>query len=155
MAVLMLGAGLQATILGLRATLEGFPTPVTGLVMSCYYVGYLLGTQIAPRAAAGRARAGLRGSRRAGLRREPGACLLGASAPLGADAPRVRGVLRRDLCGRRELAQSPREPHQSRAPARHLHAGPVRRARGGAVPAGAHEPRVAGPLHAEIGRAHV
>ncbi|TLY79543.1 MAG: MFS transporter, partial [Gammaproteobacteria bacterium] len=50
MGILMLGAGLQATILGLRATLEGFPTPVTGLVMSCYYVGYLLGTQIAPRA---------------------------------------------------------------------------------------------------------
>jgi MFS family permease len=49
MAILMLGAGLQGTILGLRATLEGFPTPVTGLVMSCYYVGYLLGTLIAPR----------------------------------------------------------------------------------------------------------
>jgi MFS family permease len=49
MGILMLGAGLQGTILGLRATLEGFPTPVTGLVMSCYYVGYLLGTLIAPR----------------------------------------------------------------------------------------------------------
>jgi len=49
MGILMLGAGLQGTILGLRATLEGFPTPVTGLVMSCYYVGYLLGTLVAPR----------------------------------------------------------------------------------------------------------
>src|ERR1700720_3872043 len=49
MGILMLGAGLQGTILGLRATLEGFPTPVIGLVMSCYYVGYLLGTLIAPR----------------------------------------------------------------------------------------------------------
>src|SRR5438132_11183316 len=49
MAILMLGAGLQGTLLGLRATIEGFPTPVTGLVMSCYYVGYLLGTLIAPR----------------------------------------------------------------------------------------------------------
>ncbi len=48
MGVLMLGAGLQATLLGLRATLEGFPTVVTGLVMSCYYVGYVLGTRIAP-----------------------------------------------------------------------------------------------------------
>jgi MFS family permease len=48
MGVLMLGAGLQSTLLGLRATLEGFPTPVTGIVMSCYYVGYLLGTKIAP-----------------------------------------------------------------------------------------------------------
>ena len=49
MGVLMLGAGLQSTLLGLRATLEGFPTVVTGVIMSCYYVGYLLGTLIAPR----------------------------------------------------------------------------------------------------------
>jgi MFS family permease len=48
MGVLMLGAGLQSTLLGLRATLEGFPTLVTGIVMSCYYVGYVLGTVIAP-----------------------------------------------------------------------------------------------------------
>src|SRR5271156_3129156 len=49
MGVLMLGAGLQGTLLGLRATLEGFPTVVTGIIMSCYYVGYLLGTFVAPR----------------------------------------------------------------------------------------------------------
>jgi MFS family permease len=49
MGILMLGAGLQSTLLGLRATLEGFPTPVTGMVMSCYYVGYLVGTRVAPR----------------------------------------------------------------------------------------------------------
>ncbi len=49
MGVLMLGAGLQSTLLGLRATLEGFPTLVTGIIMSCYYVGYLLGTLIAPK----------------------------------------------------------------------------------------------------------
>jgi MFS family permease len=48
MGVLMLGAGLQGTLLALRATLEGFPPPVTGLIMSGYYVGYLLGTSIAP-----------------------------------------------------------------------------------------------------------
>jgi MFS family permease len=48
MGVLMLGAGLQSTLLGLRATLDGFPTLVTGIVMSCYYVGYILGTVIAP-----------------------------------------------------------------------------------------------------------
>jgi MFS family permease len=48
MGVLMLGAGLQSTLLGVRATLEGFPTLVTGVVMSCYYVGYLMGTFIAP-----------------------------------------------------------------------------------------------------------
>jgi MFS family permease len=49
MGVLMLGAGLQSTLLSLRGTLEGFPAPVVGLVMSCYYLGYLLGTNIAPR----------------------------------------------------------------------------------------------------------
>jgi MFS family permease len=48
MGVLMLGAGLQSTLLGLRATLEGFPTLVTGVIMSCYYVGYVSGTVIAP-----------------------------------------------------------------------------------------------------------
>src|SRR5580704_16732073 len=48
MGVLMLGAGLQSTLLGLRATLDGFPTLVTGLVMSCYYVGYVFGTVVAP-----------------------------------------------------------------------------------------------------------
>ncbi|HVA39037.1 MAG TPA: MFS transporter, partial [Candidatus Binataceae bacterium] len=43
------GAGLQSSLLGVRATLEGFPATVTGLIMSCYYVGYLLGTMLAPR----------------------------------------------------------------------------------------------------------
>src|SRR5450432_1917827 len=49
MGVLMLGAGLQTTLLGVRATLEEFPTAVIGIVMSCYYVGYLAGTIAAPR----------------------------------------------------------------------------------------------------------
>ena len=48
MGVLMLGPGLQSTLLGVRATLEGFPTVVTGAIMSCYYLGYLVGTRIAP-----------------------------------------------------------------------------------------------------------
>jgi MFS family permease len=48
MGILMLGAGLQSTLLGVRATSEGFPTLVTGIVMSCYYVGYLVGTRLAP-----------------------------------------------------------------------------------------------------------
>lgn len=48
MTVLMLGAGLQATLLGVRATLEGFPTAVTGAVMAGYYVGYLGGSLAAP-----------------------------------------------------------------------------------------------------------
>ncbi len=49
MGVLMLGAGLQSTLLGIRATLEAFPTTVIGIVMACYYVGYLFGTIATPR----------------------------------------------------------------------------------------------------------
>jgi MFS family permease len=49
MGILMLGAGLQGTLVGVRATLEGYPTPVIGAIMSCYYVGYLVGTVTAPR----------------------------------------------------------------------------------------------------------
>jgi len=49
MGVLMLGAGLQSTLLGVRATSEGFSTAAIGVVMSCYYVGFLFGTTVAPR----------------------------------------------------------------------------------------------------------
>jgi MFS family permease len=48
MGVLMLGAGLQGTLIGLRATLEGFAPFVTGVVMSCYYLGYIAGSIGAP-----------------------------------------------------------------------------------------------------------
>src|SRR5690606_16371275 len=48
MGLLMLGAGLQGTLLGLRATLENFPTPVIGVVMAAYYVGYIGGSLGAP-----------------------------------------------------------------------------------------------------------
>lgn len=44
MGILMLGAGLQGTEISLRATMEGFSAPVTGVVMSAYYIGYVLGT---------------------------------------------------------------------------------------------------------------
>ena len=43
MLMLMLGAGLQGTLISLRATLEGFATLTTGAVMSCYYLGYIGG----------------------------------------------------------------------------------------------------------------
>ena len=49
MGILMLGAGLQGTEISLRATLEGFPAPLTGAIMSCYYIGYMFGTALAPR----------------------------------------------------------------------------------------------------------
>ena len=48
MGILMLGAGLQGTLLGVRATLEGFPTLVIGAVMAAYYVGYVAGSLVAP-----------------------------------------------------------------------------------------------------------
>ena len=48
MALLTLGAGLQATLLGVRATLEGLSTFVTGAVMAAYYVGFVIGSITAP-----------------------------------------------------------------------------------------------------------
>ncbi len=48
-ALLMLGNGLQGTLLGVRADLEGFSTPVTGVVMSAFYGGLLIGSFQAPR----------------------------------------------------------------------------------------------------------
>lgn len=47
--LLMLGNGLQGTLLGVRATLEGFSTPTTGVVMTGYYVGFLIGSIAGPR----------------------------------------------------------------------------------------------------------
>lgn len=48
MGMLMLGAGLQGTLIGLRATMEGFMPFITGVVMSCYYVGYIGGSVWTP-----------------------------------------------------------------------------------------------------------
>jgi MFS family permease len=48
MALLTLGAGLQATLLGVRATLEGLSTFVTGAVLAAYYVGFVIGSIAAP-----------------------------------------------------------------------------------------------------------
>jgi MFS family permease len=47
--MITLGNGLQGTLLGLRASMEGFPTAITGVVMSCYYGGFLLGSIYTPR----------------------------------------------------------------------------------------------------------
>ena len=46
---LLLGSGLQSSLLGIRASLEGFATVVTGLIMSGYYVGFVAGSMVAPR----------------------------------------------------------------------------------------------------------
>ena len=47
--ILMLGDGLQGTLLAIRADLEGFSTTLTGLVMSTFYLGFLLGSLLTPR----------------------------------------------------------------------------------------------------------
>jgi MFS family permease len=48
-ALLSLGNGLQGTLLGVRASTEQFGTAVTGLIMSGYSVGLLIGSFITPR----------------------------------------------------------------------------------------------------------
>ncbi|HSJ33442.1 MAG TPA: MFS transporter [Acidimicrobiia bacterium] len=52
-ALLMLGNGLQGSLLGLRATLEGFSTAATGAVMSGYYAGFLVGSVGVPKLVGG------------------------------------------------------------------------------------------------------
>jgi len=47
-AFLLLGIGLQGTLLGLRATHEQFPITDIGYVMSSYFVGFALGTYVCP-----------------------------------------------------------------------------------------------------------
>lgn len=46
--MIMIGNGLQGTLLGVRANIEGFDTAMTGAVMSLYYVGYFLGCLFIP-----------------------------------------------------------------------------------------------------------
>jgi MFS family permease len=48
MGLMMLGNGLQGSLLGLRATQEGFATAVTGLILSGYFLGFLAGSTLAP-----------------------------------------------------------------------------------------------------------
>lgn len=50
MAFIMTGNGLLVTLLGVRATGEHFPTAVTGVIQTCYYVGFLAGSLITPKA---------------------------------------------------------------------------------------------------------
>lgn len=47
--LMMLGNGLQGTLLGVRAELEGFANFATGIVMSGYFVGFLAGSFIIPK----------------------------------------------------------------------------------------------------------
>jgi MFS family permease len=47
--MLMLGNGLQNSLLGIRAGEEAFATEATGLIMACYYVGLLAGALVTPK----------------------------------------------------------------------------------------------------------
>lgn len=49
MGLIMLGNGLQGTLLGVRASIEGFSTTITGLVMSGYFMGLVLGCISVPK----------------------------------------------------------------------------------------------------------
>ena len=48
MMLLMLGNGLQGTLLGVRGEIEGFSTFEMSLVMSAYFIGFLGGSRLAP-----------------------------------------------------------------------------------------------------------
>lgn len=48
-AVLLLGSGLLGTLLGVRAGIEQFSAAITGLIMSGYFVGYVIGSYRVPR----------------------------------------------------------------------------------------------------------
>ncbi len=48
MAFLMLGNGLQGTLISWRATYEGFSPSITGWIMTGYYVGFLAGSLYTP-----------------------------------------------------------------------------------------------------------
>ncbi|MGA7799319.1 MAG: MFS transporter [Gammaproteobacteria bacterium] len=47
-AVMLLGIGLLGTLLGVRAGVELFPQTTVGLIMSCYFAGYVVGTFLCP-----------------------------------------------------------------------------------------------------------
>ena len=46
--LLMVGNGIQGTLLGIRGNLEGFTTYQLSYVMAAYYLGFLLGSRAAP-----------------------------------------------------------------------------------------------------------
>lgn len=48
MFMLMIGNGLQGTLLGVRGEMEGFSTFEMSLVMSAYFVGFLFASRVAP-----------------------------------------------------------------------------------------------------------
>ncbi|WP_299657517.1 MFS transporter [uncultured Tateyamaria sp.] len=49
MGLLMVGNGMQGTLLGIRGEIEGFSTAEMSIVMSAYFLGFLGGSRLAPR----------------------------------------------------------------------------------------------------------
>lgn len=49
MTLIGLCVGMTSTLLSLRATIEGFSTMTTGIIMSAYFIGFLFGTTRAPK----------------------------------------------------------------------------------------------------------
>ncbi|MEX0789434.1 MAG: hypothetical protein WD178_01515 [Actinomycetota bacterium] len=47
---LMAGNGLTSTLLGFRSGIEGFTPSVTGIVLAAYYLGFFMGSLVAPSA---------------------------------------------------------------------------------------------------------
>ncbi|NDV00458.1 MFS transporter [Pseudoroseicyclus tamaricis] len=47
--MMMIGNGLQGTLLGLRGAMEEFSTSTMSYVMACYFAGFLFASRIAPR----------------------------------------------------------------------------------------------------------
>ena len=48
MGLLMIGNGMQGTLLGIRGAIENFSTLEMSIVMSAYFVGFLGGSRLAP-----------------------------------------------------------------------------------------------------------
>ncbi|WP_112323770.1 MFS transporter [Oceanibium sediminis] len=46
--LLMIGNGLQGTLLGLRGAIEGFDASIMSLIMSAYFAGFLFGSRLTP-----------------------------------------------------------------------------------------------------------
>ena len=48
-AMIMLANGLQGSLIGIRASLEGYSAFITGIIMTGYFAGFLAGAFIAPK----------------------------------------------------------------------------------------------------------
>ena len=47
-AILSMASALQSSLIGIRASLESFDTTATGLIMSAYYLGFIVGSILVP-----------------------------------------------------------------------------------------------------------